>query len=105
MPKEATIHSSRKEAQQAPAKPEFAHSLEILKNINVPINIDMGNTHMSIREILDLEEGSIIEIQKSAGDNMEIKVKDVGLALGEIFVIEGSIGVRITEIQSDVPEY
>lgn len=83
----------------------FDVPFEFFDDIPLTVNVDLGRTTMTVRDILDLEDGSVIEISKSAGDNMEIKVKDEPLALGEIFVIEGSIGVRITEIISDEQEY
>lgn len=78
--------------------------IEFFDEVPIDINVDLGKTVLSIRDLLELEKGSIIEIPKSAGDNIEIKARNVKLALGEIFVIEGSIGVRITEIVTDATE-
>lgn len=82
-----------------PARSE--QNFELFSEVAVPLNVDLGETTLTVGDIVDLEPDSIIELPKSAGDNMEIKIKDVKLALGELFVIEGSIGVRITEILSD----
>lgn len=78
--------------------------LDYFCDIPLRLGVDLGQTKMTIRQILELEQDGVIELPKSAGDNMEIKVKGVKLALGEIFVIEGSMGVRITEIVSDEDE-
>ncbi len=82
-----------------PARSE--QNFDLFSEVSVPLNVDLGETTLTVGDIVDLEPDSIIELPKSAGDNMEIKIKDVKLALGELFVIEGSIGVRITEILSD----
>jgi len=79
--------------------------LEAFSDIPLKLDVEVGRTKMSIKDVLELDEGSVIEIQKSAGDNMEININDIPLALGEIFVIENSIGIRITEVVSDENEY
>ena len=73
---------------------------ELLPVIDTPfrLNINLGNTKMTIQELLDLEVGTIIEIKKSAGEPMDVLVKNKAIMKGEVTVLEDSLGLRIVEI-------
>ena len=62
--------------------------------------VELGRTQLSIREILDLGPGSIVELDKLAGEPADLYINDVLFARGEVVVIEENFGVRITEIVS-----
>ncbi|MDR0499245.1 MAG: flagellar motor switch protein FliN [Holophagales bacterium] len=62
------------------------------------LNIDLGETKMTIRELLELEVGSIIELKKSAGEPMDVLVRNKVLMKGEVTVLEDSLGLRIVDI-------
>ena len=66
---------------------------------DVPIEVDvqLDQRWMKLREILELEEGSILEMKRSAGENIDIYVGSRLLAFGEIVIIENIMGVRITD--------
>jgi len=64
------------------------------------VTVELGRTKMRIREILGLGEGSIIELQKLAGEAVDILVNGKLIAKGEVVVIDEYFGVRITEIIS-----
>jgi flagellar motor switch protein FliN/FliY len=73
---------------------------ELLPVVDTPfrLNINLGSTKMTIQDLLDLEVGSIVELKKSAGEPMEVLVKDRVLMKGEVTVLEDSLGLRIVEI-------
>jgi flagellar motor switch protein FliN/FliY len=62
------------------------------------LNVNLGETKMTIQDLLDLEIGSIVELKKSAGEPMEVLVKNRAVMRGEVTVLEDSLGLRIVEI-------
>jgi len=72
-----------------------------LGEIPVEIEIELDRRIMTAREILRLEEGSVIETVRSAGENIDIYIGGVLCGSGEIVVIESTLGVRITDFRDD----
>jgi len=72
-----------------------------LGEIPVEIEIELDRRIMTTREILRLEEGSVIETVRSAGENIDIYIGGVLCGSGEIVVIESALGVRITDFRDD----
>ena len=69
--------------------------------IPVDIEIELDRRIMTAREILQLEEGSVIDTSRSAGENIDIYIGGVLCGSGEIVVIENALGVRITDFRDD----
>ncbi len=65
------------------------------------IEIELDRRIMTAREILRLEQGSVIETVRSAGENIDIYIGGVLCGSGEIVVIESTLGVRITDFRED----
>jgi len=72
-----------------------------LGEIPVEIEIELDRRIMTAREILRLEQGSVIETVRSAGENIDIYIGGVLCGSGEIVVIESALGVRITDFRDD----
>jgi flagellar motor switch protein FliN/FliY len=72
-----------------------------LGDIPVEIEIELDRRIMTTREILRLEQGSVIETVRSAGENIDIYIGGVLCGSGEIVVIESTLGVRITDFRDD----
>jgi flagellar motor switch protein FliN/FliY len=66
-------------------------------DVRVEIEVQLDQRWMKLSEILQLEEGSILEMRRSAGENIDIYVGSKLLAFGEIVIIENIMGVRITD--------
>ena len=75
-------------------------NLELLLDVTLPLVVELGRVRLSIQEILELGPGSIVELDKLAGEPADLYVNDVLLARGEVVVIEENFGIRITEIVS-----
>ncbi|HOQ50741.1 MAG TPA: flagellar motor switch phosphatase FliY [Candidatus Atribacteria bacterium] len=75
-------------------------NIQLIMDVNLPLVVELGRTQLSIREILDLGPGSIVELDKLAGEPADLYINDVLFARGEVVVIEENFGVRITEIVS-----
>ena len=77
---------------------EFDSSMEVLFDVPLEISVELGRVKMMVREVLDLGTGSIIEVDKAAGEPVDVMVNGRLVAKGEVVVIEDNFGVRITEI-------
>jgi len=73
----------------------------VLGEVPVEIEIELDRRIMTTREVLRLEEGSIICTSRSAGENIDIYIGGVLSASGEIVLIENTLGVRITDFRDD----
>jgi flagellar motor switch protein FliN/FliY len=72
---------------------EVAH----IANVPIELEVQLDRRFMKISEILSLEEGSIVEMDRSAGENIDIYIGKRLAAFGEIVIIESIMGVRITD--------
>jgi len=72
---------------------------QIVEVTDVPleVEVELGRRVMTIAQILDLHPDSVIRIARSAGDNIDILIGGTLIGYGEIVIIEGSVGVRITD--------
>ena len=77
-----------------------ARNLNMLLDIPLQMSVELGRTKRSVKEILDLSSGSIIELDKLAGEPVDILVNNRLIAKGEVVVIDENFGVRITDILS-----
>lgn len=78
--------------------PGTDNSLEMLKDIPLDISVELGRVKMLVREVIELGTGSIVEIEKAAGEPVDVLVNGRLVAKGEVVVIEDNFGVRVTEI-------
>lgn len=80
-----------------------AKNLEMLLDIPLQVTVQLGKTKRTVKEILELSSGSIIELDKLAGEPVDIHINDRLIAQGEVVVIDENFGVRVTDIisQSD----
>jgi len=74
--------------------------IDMLLDVSLPISIELGRTSMSINEILALGPGSVVELNKLAGEPVEVKVNNKTVALGEVVVVDENFGVRVTQLMS-----
>jgi flagellar motor switch protein FliN/FliY len=70
-------------------------------DVRIEIEVQLDQRWMKLSEILALEEGSILEMRRSAGENIDIYVGSKLLAFGEIVIIENIMGVRITDFSTE----
>jgi len=75
-------------------------NLNMLLDIPLQVTVELGRTNRSVRDILELSSGSIIELDKLAGEPVDILVNNQLMAKGEVVVIDENFGVRITDIVS-----
>jgi flagellar motor switch protein FliN/FliY len=73
-----------------------------LGEIRVEIEVELDRRVMSTRELLGLDDGTVIRTSRSAGENIDIYIGGVLCGSGEIVVIENALGVRITDFRDEV---
>ncbi|MEZ5366904.1 MAG: flagellar motor switch protein FliN [Bryobacterales bacterium] len=91
----------RRPAMQSPAAQAPANDpLEMIREVNLELSVSFGDTTMPLAEVLKLSSGAIIELNRSVSDPVEVLVNDSVIARGDVVVVDGNYGVRITEIVS-----
>ncbi len=88
--------------RQMPATPvpQNSKTLDLLLEVDLPIGVSFGRTQMRLKEALKLTTGSIVELNRSVAEPVEIIVNNCVIARGEVVVVEGNYGVRVVEIIS-----
>ena len=99
-----TFDQLKKPAQPAevPASthPRMDRSLDFILDIPLEVSVELGRTRMVINDLLQLGQGSVIELTKLAGEPLEILVNNKLVARGEVVVVNEKFGVRVTDIVS-----
>jgi len=87
-------------ASPAPSSPASGGStgMNRVRDIPLEVTVELGRTRLLIRDILDLSPGSIIELDKLAGEPVDLLANGMLVARGEVIVIDDNFGVRVTEI-------
>ncbi|MCX7615015.1 MAG: flagellar motor switch protein FliN, partial [Clostridiales bacterium] len=65
------------------------------------VSVEIGRTRLSVKEILDVRQGSLIELDRQTGDPVDVIVNGQLIAKGDVVIIDDNFGVRITEIVSE----
>jgi len=86
------------ETGSSQASPAASVAASLLMGVKMPIRILLGRTEMSLKDISQLGNGSVVELDCSPNDPVEIIVNDQVIAHGEVVVVAGNYGVRITGI-------
>jgi flagellar motor switch protein FliN/FliY len=71
---------------------------DYLQDVSIMVTAELGGAIIKISNLLDLEEGSLLELKRAAGDNVDIMVDDQCMARGEVIIIGSNFGVRIDKI-------
>jgi flagellar motor switch protein FliN len=77
--------------------------VSLLHDVNLKVKIELGRTWMLVEDVLKLGEGSVVELDKAAGDPVDVFVNDRLIARGEVLVLNDSFCVRINEVLSHDP--
>ena len=77
-----------------------AGSIEMLMDIKLPVSVELGRTQTLVRDILDYGPGTVVELNKLAGDPVDVLVNGKLVAQGEVVVIDDHFGVRVTVLLS-----
>ena len=81
-------------------KPRTDVNLDMVLDIPVRVTLEVGGTNMPIRDLLQLQQGAIVELERHAGEPLDVLVNGALIARGEVVVVEDKLGIRLTEVVS-----
>jgi len=81
-----------------PAGDNDPRNIDLLMDVDLPVSIELGRTHMPIADILALGPGSVVELNKLAGEPVDLLVNQKVVAKGEVVVVDENFGLRITQL-------
>jgi flagellar motor switch protein FliN/FliY len=85
---------------QQPVAGSESRNIDLLMDVDLPIAIELGRTKMSIADILGLGPGSVVELNKLAGEPVDLLVNQRVVARGEVVVVDENFGLRITQLMT-----
>ena len=74
------------------------NNLRVLENIEVRLTVEVGNTEIKIKDLLRLNEGSVVELERLAGEPLDILANGTKIAKGEVVMVGEKFGIRFTEV-------
>jgi flagellar motor switch protein FliN/FliY len=81
------------------------NGLELVLDVPLKVTVELGRTRMQIRDVLDLGKGSVVELDKLAGEPVDLLVNGKLIARGEVVVIDENFGIRVTDIVSPAERF
>jgi flagellar motor switch protein FliN len=102
---ERSVEVQAAQFQQIDSSPDGAlnpRRLDLLLDLTLPVAIELGRTNMLIKDILDLQRGSVVEFDKLAGEPVDVLINGKKMAQGEVVVIEKHFGIRVTSLVDPV---
>jgi len=97
---EPPVHSFETLPSQKETEKSGLRSLDFILDIPLEVSVELGRTKMVINDLLQLGQGSVIELTKLAGEPLEIIINGKLVARGEVVVVNEKFGVRVTDIVS-----
>lgn len=77
-----------------------SHGIDLIMDVQLQLTVEVGRTRMTIQDILQLGQGSVMELEKLAGEPLDIFVNGKHIAKGEAVIVNEKFGVRLTDILS-----
>ncbi|UJZ93200.1 flagellar motor switch protein FliN [Photobacterium damselae subsp. damselae] len=84
----------------APVSDDERRKLDSILDIPVTISMEVGRTQISIRNLLQLNQGSVVELDRIAGESLDVMVNGTLIAHGEVVVVNDKFGIRLTDVIS-----
>lgn len=94
------VHEAEQETVKAAESKTRSNNLDLILDIPLKVSVELGRARMLVSDLLNLGQGSVIELNKLAGESMEVLVNDRLVAKGEAVVVNEKFGIRLTEIIS-----
>ena len=87
---------------EAPISSEEKRKLDTILDIPVTISMEVGRSQISIRNLLQLNQGSVVELDRVAGESLDVLVNGTLIAHGEVVVVNDKFGIRLTDVISQI---
>lgn len=97
-PNTEKTENSKKTENVTAAETSTVNNLRVLENIDVKLTVEVGNTEIKIRDLLRLNEGSVVELDRLAGEPLDILANGTMIAKGEVVMVGERFGIRLTEV-------
>lgn len=81
-------------------KRQVGRTLEFILDVSLQVTVEVGRTRMTIQDLLQLGQGSVVELDKLAGEPLDIYINGKSVARGEAVIVNDKFGVRLTDIVS-----
>ena len=94
------VQAVENETVKASESKPRSNNLDLILDIPLKVSVELGRARMLVSDLLNLGQGSVIELNKLAGESMEVLVNDRLVAKGEAVVVNEKFGIRLTEIIS-----
>jgi flagellar motor switch protein FliN len=91
---------SRSAVCDASASHARSRNLDLLLDVEMPVSVSFGTTRLQLKDVAKLTAGSVVELNRTLSDPIEIIVNNCSIARGEVVIVDGNFGVRIKEIMS-----
>jgi flagellar motor switch protein FliN len=88
--------------EDAPITGDEKRKLDAILDIPVTISMEVGRSHISIRNLLQLNQGSVVELDRVAGEALDVMVNGTLIAHGEVVVVNDKFGIRLTDVISQI---
>jgi flagellar motor switch protein FliN len=88
------------ELQDEAAGSNDKENIDVILDIPVTLSLEVGTTVIAIRNLLQLNQGSVIELDRLAGEPLDVKVNGTLIAHGEVVVVNEKYGIRLTDVMS-----
>jgi flagellar motor switch protein FliN/FliY len=88
------------EAAVAAGKKRGGHTLDFILDVTLQVTVEVGRARMTIQDLLQLGQGSVVELEKLAGEPLDIFINGKQVARGEAVIVNEKFGVRLTDIIS-----
>ncbi len=75
-------------------------NLNVVLNVNVDLSLEVGRAHISVRDLLQLNQGSVVELDRLAGEPLDVLINGMLIARGEVVVVNDKYGIRLTDVVS-----
>ena len=87
-------------SQPAAEADQKAHPIDLLLDVELPVSVSFGRAQLALKDVIKLTTGSIVELNRSVSEPVEVIVNNCVIARGEVVVVEGNFGVRIRQVIS-----
>ncbi|MDG0997279.1 MAG: flagellar motor switch protein FliN [Gammaproteobacteria bacterium] len=92
------LQTAKSNSEQGESVDGISLDSDLLKNIPVTISVEVGRTSLQIKELMRLTQGSVVELDRLAGEPLDLLVNDTLVAQGEIVLVNDRYGMRLTQI-------
>ena len=93
-------HNRPEEEKEKASSAKTRYDLELILDIHLDVRVELGQVKMMVNDLLKLGQGSVIDLKKPVGEQLDIYIGDKLIARGEVVVADEKLGIRLTDIVS-----